>query len=125
MGGTPALHCCGETPSRTQEGALVWHWDMNRLRSHTGWQSRGLYWEGTPGWRAGGEGTPGVCPASRFTVRGLTVRRLVSRFSLASRSDSGSFPRRDGWIQAGVQHRWIPGSWEAGRTYALPSLLCF
>ena len=37
---------------------------MNCPRRHTCWQSKRLYWEGVPGWRAGGWGNPGrpLCP---------------------------------------------------------------
>lgn len=60
----------------------------------------------------------------RGSQSGLAATRLVSRLSLAS-PDSGSFLRKDGWSEAGVQPTWTPGSWEAGRTHVLPSPLSF
>ena len=57
------------TSSRAWEWALVQHLEMNCLRSHTCWESKRVYWEGTPGRRAGGWGNPGGLP--RHVARSL------------------------------------------------------
>ena len=55
---TDVLHE-GGAPSRTEEWALVYHSVMNCPRTHTHWQSKRLYWEGTLGQGSGGYRNPG------------------------------------------------------------------
>ena len=79
-----------------------------------------VYWEGAPGWRAGGKGTQENCPATWLTVLGFMVMGLVSRLSLASHSDSGSFlVVYTSLSQDGCQRERI---WEVGRKCGLAVL---
>ena len=80
-----------------------------------------VYWEGAPGWRAGGKGNQQNYPAMWLTVLGFMVMGLVSRLSLASHSDSGSFLAVYASLsQDGCQRERI---WEVGRTCGLAVLL--
>ena len=96
---------------------------MNCPRRHTCWQSKRLYWERAPRWRAGGLGKP----------RGLLchVAHSLGFYSdgISFRVASGqSFRLRD--LPGGAriaQQRWIPVRriWEVGRTYGLASPFSF
>lgn len=121
VGRTPAPHCCRKEDPRVGSGLTLGHELSEETRVLT--KQETLLGRGT--WvESRRRRAPGGCPASWLTVWGLTAMCLVSRLSLAS-PDSGSFLRQDRWSEAGVQPRGTPGSWEAGRTYALPSPLSF
>ena len=47
---------------------------MNCPRRHTYWQSKRLYWEGAPGWRAAGQVDPGelLCQVARSHKNGVS-----------------------------------------------------
>ena len=94
LGGIGMIVAERGTPSRAQEWALAFHSEMNCPRTwipDTCWQSKRLYWEGAPGWRAAGKGTQEDCSAMWLKVLGFMVMGWVSGLSLASHSDSGSF----------------------------------
>ena len=80
-----------------------------------------VYWEGVPGWRAGGKGIQENCSATWLTVLGFMVMGLASRLSLVSHSDSGSFLVGYTLLnQDGCQRERI---WEVGRACGLAAPL--
>ena len=90
---------------------------MNCPRRHICWQSKRLYGEGAPGWRAAGEGTQEDCSTTWLAVSDFMVVGLVSRLSLDNHSDSGSVMVAHASLsQHGFQRA---GFWEIGRTCKL------
>ena len=87
------------------------------------WQSKRLYWKGDQSREQQGKRTQENCSATLLAVSGFMVMGLVSGFSLASHSDSGSFlVERASLSQDGFQRE---GFWEIGRTHLLASPLSF
>ena len=84
---------------------------------HTCWQSKRLYWKGTPGWRAGGRGNPGelLCYVARslgFDADGVSLRVVFGQ-SLWLGVLPGGVPI--------AQPRWMPVKRVLGdgRTYGI------
>ena len=96
---------------------------MNFSRRHMCWQSKRLYWERTPWWKAGGNGTRKNCSATWLAFWGFMIIQLVSELSLANHSDSRSFlVTHASYSQDGFQWE---GFWKVGRTCTLESPLSF
>ena len=96
------------------EGGIK-HSEMNDQRRHMCWQSKRLYWEGAPRWRAAGQGNPAV---TWLTVLGFMVMQLASGSSLANHF---AYCPCVVWIrvllsQGGFQ---CVSFWEVGRMYHL------
>ena len=118
---TDVLHE-GGAPSRTEEWALVYHSVMNCPRTHTHWQSKRLYWEGTLGQGSGGYRNPGglLCHSA------LCLR--FYDYELVSGVFGQSFWHSLYWWC--VQHSAKrdssqKGFWEVGKTNGLESPLSF
>ena len=95
---------------------------MNCPRRYTCPQSKGLYWEGASGQRAG-QGTQEDCSATWLAVSGFTVMGRVSGLSLVNHSDAGYFLVAHALLsQDGFQQGRF---WEVGKTYGLASPLSF
>ena len=77
---------------------------MNCPRRHISWQSKRLYWEGAPGWRAGGWGNPGW----------LLCHMACSLGFYGDRISFWIFPGQSFWLRVlpgGArldQPRWVP-----------------
>ena len=84
----------------------------------THWQSRRFYWEGRPGGEQEGKGTQENCSAVWLAVSGFMVMGLVSGWSLANHSISGSFLVVHALLsQDGC---WWEGFWEVDRHAVSP-----
>ena len=79
---------------------------MNWLRKHTCWQRKRLYWEGVPGWRAGGQGNPGellcqVALSLRFYGDGISFQVVLSQSFWLRVLPSGALFSQDGCQREG------------------------
>lgn len=98
----------------------AWKWivwgDTGAKETH---KARNFIGKGCPGGEQQGKGTQEDCSAAWLPVSGFTVMWLISRLSLANRSDSGSFMvARASFSQDRFKSE---GLWEVGRTYGLES----